>query len=512
MPTSDAIPPRNFAHLLWDAGAAHADRPAMVERGQPPVMYASLLARAEGIAAALAAQGIGKGDRVGVSLRRGEEAAAAFFAVLAVGATAINVNEMYRPRQVEYVLAHAKARALVTSADVLGAHPRPLQVSAAILDVSTLSGGRFAPVACAPGDEAQICYTSGSTGQPKGVRVSHRNLWAGVRTVVDYLGIRADDRIASLLPFSFVYGFNQLACALATGATLAIERSALALEIVNALRAHEVTVLAAVPPLWLQLLKTPGFGDTPLASLRIATNAGGRIPPEAVLRLLGAQPQVRFFSMYGLTEVFRSTYLPPELAADHPDSMGRAVPGAQVYVVREDGGLAEAGEVGELVHRGPTVALGYLDDPEGTARVFRPNAFDPSAPADERVVHSGDLVRRDAEGLLYYVGRRDRMIKTLGYRVSPDEIADVMYQSGAIEEGVVVTEPDEQRGERIVAYVVLRQGATLQQLKVHCGTELPRYMQPARFEVREVLPRNANGKHDLQALGTAGRAQPALQD
>jgi acyl-CoA synthetase (AMP-forming)/AMP-acid ligase II len=346
---------------------------------------------------------------------------------------------------------------------------------------------------------AQITYTSGSTGQPKGVMMSHENLWAGVRVVANYLGLNGDDRIAGLLPFSFVYGFNQLTTALYVGASLVIERSTLAQEIVGTLRRERVTVLAAVPPLWQQLLAIPSFRAERLDALRIMTNAGGRLPPASVGELRRAQPQAKLYLMYGLTEVFRSTFLNPEEVDDHPDSMGRAVPESTVYVVTEGGRLAKPGEVGELLHGGPTVGLGYLGDPEASKRVFRPNPF-ASAGGPARVVYSGDLVRRDEAGRLYYVGRRDRMIKTLGFRVSPDEISDVIQASGFVTEAAVVTEPDPQRGERIVACIVLRTGSALDQVRRFCGLELPRYMQPFRYVVMDAIPRNASGKHDLIQL------------
>ena len=188
--------------------------------------------------------------------------------------------------------------------------------------------------------------------------------------------------------------------------------------------------------------------------------------------------------------------------------MGRAIPGAEVMVLRDDLTPCQPGEVGELVHRGPTVTLGYWNDPEGTARIYRPNPLRPSGVPDaERVVFSGDLVRQDADGWLYFVGRSQRMIKTLGYRVSPDEIGTVLHASGEIAECIVTSEPDEARGERIVAYVVLAAGAGsdgLKRLRRYAGVELPRYMQPARYEVREALPRLPSGKHDLGAL----RAEP----
>jgi acyl-CoA synthetase (AMP-forming)/AMP-acid ligase II len=219
-----------------------------------------------------------------------------------------------------------------------------------------------------------------------------------------------------------------------------------------------------------------------------------------VIELRRAQPHARLFLMYGLTEVFRSTYLAPEEVDAHPDSMGRAVPESVVYVVREDGTEAAPGEVGELVHGGPSVGIGYVGDEAATARVFRANPFHDRDAAPARVVYSGDLVRRDADGRLYHVGRRDRMIKTLGFRVSPDEICDVIQASGLVVEAAVVAEPDAQRGERIVGVVVLKEGATIEQLRRHCGVELPRYMQPARFVTLSSIPRNGSGKHDIPTL------------
>ncbi len=491
----------NVARLLWDAAAAHPDRIAIAE-DDTAWTYRALRDRAGAIATALAAAGIGRGDRVAVLLPHGADAAAAFYGATATGAVVTLLNWLYRPRQVEHALAQVDVAVLLTSDEWLGQQPRALETGARLLRIESVGAtGTAAPAECEAAAAAQITFTSGSTGGPKAVVMSHDNLLAGIRTVVDYLGITAADRIASVLPFSFVYGFNQLNCALATGARLEIVRSTLAAEIVAALRRNACTVLAAVPPLWMQLLRVRDFAE-PLPSLRILTCAGGRLSPEGVRGLRQAQPQAALFLMYGLTEVFRSTFLPPDEVDAHPDSMGRAVPGSAVYVLRDDGTPCDVGEVGELVHAGPTVALGYWNDPEATARTFRPNpTADARIPSLARAVHSGDLVRRDAEGRLYYVGRRDRMIKTLGFRVSPDEIADVIYASKQVAEAVITSEPDEARGERIVAHVVLAPDGALEVLRRWCGVELPRHMQPARWDVRTAIPRNASGKHDLQALG-----------
>jgi acyl-CoA synthetase (AMP-forming)/AMP-acid ligase II len=347
---------------------------------------------------------------------------------------------------------------------------------------------------------AQIIYTSGSTGLPKGVALSHANIWAGMQAVTSYVGISSGDRIASLLPFSFDYGLNQLLCAVGTGATLVIERSPIAARIIATLREREVTVLAAVPPLWLQLLDVKDFRAAPLPVLRAMTNSGGRLPQDAVSALRRSQPHADVFLMYGLTEAFRSTYVRPELVDRKPTSIGQAIPGAEVLVVRKDLSRCDSGEVGELVHRGPTVALGYWDDPDATAQVYRPHPLrPPGTPDAERVVFSGDLVYRDEENDLFFVGREDVMIKTLGYRVSPDEVADALYASGQVVEALVAAEPDDVRGQRIVAYVVLKKGGRLDRLEEFAVSEMPRYMQPSRIEVREELVRTTSGKHDAAA-------------
>jgi len=494
----------NAAWLLWHAEARRPAHPA-IEEGARVTTYRDLGASARAMAGHLRSLGVGPGDRVAILLQRGAEAASAFFGILAVGGVAINVNESLRARQVEHVLGHSGARALVTNAEMLGWLGRPLETSAhTVLLDAPLAPASFTPVPRVAQDPANIIYTSGSTGLPKGVLISHGNLWAGAQSVASYTGLSPDDRIASLLPFSFDYGFNQLLTTLLVGATLVVERSPLAATVAKTLREAAITVLPCVPPLWLQLLGTPSFRTT-LPALRVMTNTGGRVPVEAVRALREAHPQARLFLMYGLTEAFRSTYLPPEEVDRRPDSIGRAIPGAQIMVLTADQREALPGEEGELVHRGPTVALGYWDDPEATARVYRPNPLRPAGTPDaERVVYSGDIVRRDAEGFLYYVGRHDRIIKTMGYRVSPDEVASVLYASKQILEAIITAEPDEARGNRIVAHVVLAATGTLDALKAYVGSELPRYMQPARIEVHATLPRTSSGKHDTKALASGG--------
>ncbi|MEO8029286.1 MAG: AMP-binding protein [Gemmatimonadota bacterium] len=492
----------NAAHLLWRMAAERPGHPVILD-GDRSCSYAELHAMACGVATRLTALGVMPGDRVGILLDRGAPAAACFFGTIATGAVAININESLRARQVEHVLAHSGARVLLTSADMPDRLGRALETEAQIeLDPPVAVATGYEPVERVMHDPAKIIYTSGSTGMPKGVLISHGNLWAGAQSVAGYTGLQATDRIASLLPFSFDYGFNQLLTTLLVGATLVIERASLAAMIAETLRRQAVTVLPCVPPLWLQLLAAPAFRQT-LPALRVMTNTGGRLPIEAVRALRASHPDARLFLMYGLTEAFRSTYLPPDEADHHPDSIGRAIPGAQIMVLTDELQEAAPGEEGELVHRGPTVALGYWNDPETTAAVYRPNPLRPAGSPDvERVVFSGDIVRRDADGWLYYCGRRDKIIKTMGYRVSPDEVASVLYASKEIVEAIITAEPDDARGNLIIAHVVLAELGTLERLRRFIGTELPRYMQPARIETYAELPRTTSGKHDPKALAS----------
>jgi len=491
---------RNIANLLWSVAGAHEPSPAVIERGRK-TSYAALRERAAAIARALLEGGLRPNDRVAILLENGADAVAAFFAVVAAGGIAVILNQALRPRQMAQMMGDSGATLLITSANIPPDQGPPLSSGQRVLRVEDVSGAaEIAPVSRASADPAQIIYTSGSTGPPKGVVVSHGNLWASMHAVTSYLGIVPGDRIAGILPFGFVYGMSQVLCAVGTGAALVVERSPLATRLVAEMRAQQVTVLAAVPPLWLQLLAVPAFRATPLPDLRVVTNAGGRLPVAAVRALRQTQPQAQLFLMYGLTEALRCTFLPPDEVDRRPDSIGRAIPGATVLVLRDDLSPCAPAEVGELVHCGPTVTLGYWNDAEATARVFRPDPRVAANAGTGRVVFTGDLVRQDDTGFLYYVGRRDRMIKTLGYRVSPDEVSEVIYASGEVADCLVVAEADELRGQRIVAHVVLVAGGSLKSLERHCGLELPRYMQPARFEIRDHLPRLPNGKHDLAAI------------
>jgi acyl-CoA ligase (AMP-forming) (exosortase A-associated) len=358
-------------------------------------------------------------------------------------------------------------------------------------------------------DVAAIFYTSGSTGLPKGVVLSHRNLVAGAQSVAGYLENRASDVLLAVLPLSFDAGFSQLTTGFLVGARVVLLNHLFAADVIKAMAREGVTGITAVPPLYMQLAAL----DWPAAAtarLRYFACTGGRMPPDALQRLRERAPLALPFLMYGLTEAFRSTYLPPAEVDRRPGSMGRAIPNVEILVLREDGSECAVDEPGELVHRGPLVAQGYWRRPAETAERFRPlpaalSAARAGLAQPELAVYSGDTVRRDAQGFLYFVGRRDEMIKTSGYRVSPTEVEACVAGSGLVQEVLAVGRAHASLGQAIVVAALPSERASGDEtadtaaLLAHCRAELPAYMVPAQVVwVRAPFPRNPNGKLDRQ--------------
>jgi acyl-CoA ligase (AMP-forming) (exosortase A-associated) len=367
----------------------------------------------------------------------------------------------------------------------------------------TTATGLFCPHRTIDGDMAAILYTSGSTGRPKGVVLSHRNMVAGAQSVAQYLENNPEDRILSVLPLSFDYGLSQLSTAFHAGACAVLINHLLPRDIVNAVEKERITGLAAVPPLWIQLTQLTWPEQ---CSLRYITNSGGAMQRTTLDLLRRALPDTKVFLMYGLTEAFRSTFLPPSELDRRPDSMGKAIPNAEILVVREDGSPCAPGEPGELVHRGALVSLGYWNDPAKTAERFKPVPSPHSGlPIPEMAVWSGDTVRTDEEGFLYFISRKDEMIKTSGYRVSPTEVEEVVYSTNQVAEAAAIGVEHPVLGQAIVVVAIGRAGQQLdaEALLAACKPSLPAYMMPARVEVREgSLPRNPNGKIDRKLLIT----------
>ena len=485
---------------LLRAAGSHPDAVAIVStRGA--WTYHELADRASRFAASLARAGLEPGDRLGIYLDKTPDSVVALYAAWIAGGIAVPINQGLRGPQVQHILDDAGCRLLASEPRKLrGIAPEHLGAAKTIqvsydgppLERADLNGGD-APAA--------LLYTSGSSGRPKGILVSQANLVAGAEIVSGYLGLASSDRILSVLPFSFDYGLNQLLCSVLRGACCVLQRSTLLADLCRSLKEQEITVLAGVPPLWIQLMQDLSpFLETELPCLRILTNSGGVFPVDLVQRYRQKLPEARIFLMYGLSEAFRSSYLPPEQLDARPGSMGRAIPRCELFVLDEAGRECAPGEVGELVHRGPTVTLGYWNAPEATARVFRPDPIDPSRP--ERVVYSGDLVRRDDEGFLYFVSRRDQMIKSMGYRISPEDVEEQLRSSGLLAEVVVGGRPDPVAGQVVVAHVVPAAPETFdrEDLLLFCRREMPGYMVPTEIHVHAALPRSPSGKFDRKSL------------
>jgi acyl-CoA ligase (AMP-forming) (exosortase A-associated) len=519
--------------LLHDALFVHAERSpdaqalSDAKAAQPYARVAESVQRAGG---AFVANALAPRERVAIYLDKRLETVHALFGASLAGGVFVPVNPLLKAEQVAYILHDCNVRILVTSADrlagltdVLSAcpdlhsvlvvgtesteeqrlgHVRVLSWEARLAAAEPASG----PASRRPidTDMAAILYTSGSTGRPKGVVLSHHNMVAGAESVATYLENRPDDRLLSVLPLSFDYGLSQLTTAFARGASVVLLNYLLPRDVIKAVARAGITGLAAVPPLWIQLAQLD-WPDEARASLRYLTNSGGAMPRKTLDALRSKLPNAQFFLMYGLTEAFRSTYLPPAELDRRPDSMGKAIPNAEIMVVREDGSPCAPDEPGELVHRGALVSMGYWNDAERTAERFRPAPGQPEGlPLPEIAVWSGDTVRRDAEDYLYFIGRQDEMIKTSGYRVSPNEVEEVVYATGLVAETAALGVAHPVLGQGIVL-VVLGKEATLtsQALLDALRPRLPAYMLPAHLEVREQpLPRNANGKIDRKALAT----------
>jgi acyl-CoA ligase (AMP-forming) (exosortase A-associated) len=483
--------------------------------------YGELARQIARAASGLRALGIRRGDRVAVYAEKRLETVVAMFAVSAAGAVLVPVNPLFKERHVQQVVADCGARAVITTAErlqtvgtalgadcgvehlvcigaaVAAASPAPDGGAWKVTGWDEVASGPAERLAEAEGvvdtDIAAIFYTSGSTGGPKGVVLSHRNVIAGAESVAGYLGHTADDTVLSVLPLSFDAGFSQLTTTFVSGAHVVLTNYLVPRDIVRLCARHSVTALTCVPPLWLQLAALEWPAES-ARSLRYFANTGGRMPKTALDRLRELFPQAAPYLMYGLTEAFRSTYLDPAEVDRRPDSIGRAIPNAEVLVVRPDGTPCDPGEHGELVHRGALVSLGYWNDPERTEQRFRPAPGTRTAVRPELAVWSGDTAYRDEDGFLYFVGRTDEMIKSSGYRISPAEIEEAAYATGLVGEAVALGVADDRLGHSVV--LVVDGPCDTELLDKALAHILPRYMLPHHTVVLGALPRSVNDKFD----------------
>lgn len=531
----------NLLNELIALSASRAPHAIALIQGDQAMHYAELQDLVENFGSGLLCLGVARAERVAIYLDKSFEAVVASFGCSAAGAVFVPVNPLLKPEQVAFILQDCNVRVLVTTSQRLSILQQALCAChdlrhIVLTDAATeeipyqhdsvrpvevvswrvLTGHPSKPPhRVIDTDMAAILYTSGSSGHPKGVVLSHRNMVAGAKSVASYLENSAHDILLAVLPLSFDAGFSQLTTAFHVGARAVLLNYLLPRDILKSMEREEVTGLTAVPPLYIQLTQIP-WPKSIGKSLRYFANTGGRMPRETLAALRTRVPQAKPYLMYGLTEAFRSTYLPPEEVDRRPDSIGRAIPNAEILVLREDGCACSPDEPGELVHRGALVAMGYWNDAAKTAERYKALPVKASGRTTglmlpEYAVYSGDTVRMDSEGFLYFIGRSDEMIKTSGYRVSPTEVEEVLYATQLIGECMVFGVDHPRLGQAIHAIVtpaVQSRMGDVAALMEACRARMPTYMVPAEIEwVDGPLARNPNGKIDRRLLTTQWRAR-----
>jgi long-chain acyl-CoA synthetase len=483
------------------------------EPGAARLTYAEVDAAANRVARLLKDCGAGKGDRIAILAHNGIEYVAAWFAALKLGAVAVPVNTASDPLSLAHVVADSGARVLVVGPRLerivhaageriaalstivtAGAAAARQAIATAVVGVNVVPFANADGLASTPidaviddRDPAAIIYTSGSTGRPRGATLTHRALVTNTRSIVAYLELHADDRVLVVLPFHYVYGKSLLTTATAVGATLVVENRfqypATALDTL----AHErCTGLAGVPSTFAILVHRAGLASRSLPTLRWVTQAGGGMSPALTRALIEALPDRRIHVMYGATEASaRLAHLPPDELGEAIGSIGRAIANVELVVRRPDASVCDVDEVGELFARGENLMTGYWNDPEETARVLGPHGY-----------ATGDLARRDAAGRLWLVGRKKDLLKVGGHRVASKEIEDAIADHPGVAEVAVIGVPDELLGDRLHAFVVLREGHSLDasSLGAFLKDRIASYKIPDAVEIRADLPRSSAGK------------------
>ncbi|HEU4412582.1 MAG TPA: AMP-binding protein [Polyangiaceae bacterium] len=514
MTRPDRAPPPSLDGYLARSAARLPDKAALACGGRR-LTYAEIAGAAAALAGALAARGVGRGDRVVVFMDNSAEAAVSFWGVLGAGAVAVMVNPLTKADKLAYLIADSGARALLTEAHLAPAFAPAAARSpglaaclvAGALDPARLAArppglGAFAaalaegapppPRRADPADLAALIYTSGTTGEPKGVMHEHRGLVAAAESIAAYLENAEDDVCLGVLPLAFGYGLFQMIVAFAVGARLVLERGfAYPAKVLEVMAAERVTGFAGVPALYAMLAGMASIGGYDFSSVRYLTNAAAALPSKHVGRLREIFPRAKIFSMYGQTECIRACYLPPELVDRKPESVGVAIPGAEAWVEGEAGERLGPGEVGELVLRGPTLMRGYWGRPAATALKLRPGPG-----GGERVLHTGDRFRLDGEGHLHFVARADDVIKSRGEKVSPREVENAIVAIGGVREAAVIGVPDPVLGQAVKAFVVLEAGASLSEKDVQreCQQRLESFMVPKHVAFVADLPKTDTGK------------------
>lgn len=506
--------------FLQNSAIKYCDKTALVV-GSRRLTYGELDRQCNQLARVLVGEGIGRADRVAIYLENSVETVLAIHAVLKAGAVFLTVDPTMKAEKAAYILKDCRAAGLITSRrkwvaaqselgeiphlkTVVLSGPGPsdrgngnqrflsLEEVLAQEDSRPLGPNRNIDI-----DLAALIYTSGSTGRPKGVMLTHLNIVSAITSITTYLENTPDDVILNVLPLSFSYGLTQILTTFQVGATLVLEPSFAYPAVVLQRLVHERVSGFAIVPTIAAILLQMNLEKQDLSSLRYITNAAAPLSPERILQLRKALPHVKIYSMHGLTECIRTTYLPPDQIDVRTSSVGRGMPNVELYLVDEDGHRVGPGVVGELVARGSNVMRGYWEMPEETDRTLKPGPL-----PGEKVLLSGDLFRADEEGYLYFVSRKDDIIKTVGEKVSPKEVEDVLYTLNSVAEAAVIGVYDEVLGNAIKAVIVLQSGTQLSEQEVlrHCAKHLEAIKVPKFVEFRDELPKTPSGKINKRIL------------
>ncbi len=520
-----------FVHELISHSAQRSPEAIALQIKNDQFSYKQLNEKITKVAQGYASLDIAQGDRIGIYLAKNQENVQSMFSCSLLGAVFVPINPVLKSPQVHYIANDCQIKLLVTNRArltaltpllsslptlrtiiVIDANEQQIEQITCPKTIKLLSWQSFISQEYINGklqsstsanDLAAILYTSGSTGQPKGIMLSHTNIVLGAESVSQYLQQTAVDNILAVLPLSFDYGLNQLTSCFLVGAKCVLLDYLLANDVIKAINKYKITGLAAVPPLWMQLTKAKWPKDV-AHSVRYFTNSGGVLPLKTLAALRQNMPQAKPYLMYGLTEAFRSSFLSPAEIDNRPKSMGKAIPHAEILVLREDGSVCDDDEIGELIHIGPLVTLGYWQNDVATAERFK--VTPKQAKNAQKIplsVFSGDYVKRDSAGFLYFISRKDTMIKTSGYRVSPTELESVLLQCPEVDETAVIAIPSIELGQAIIALVVTsnnEQESIAKNIMKYCLLNLPNYMIPKKIVFLAELPRNANGKVDTKTL------------
>lgn len=502
-------------HALRAFAGSAPDRTALVAEGRR-LSYGELNALVDRCAALFREAGVTRGERVVAALDNGVDAVIAYYGAIRADGVPSLLPTNTRPRRLGQVLTVAEPRVLVAARSMreclasVAELPAAARPSATFLSGAALPGGEepqagidFAAAVAGAAeraperrsiepDLATLCWTSGSTGEPKGVMLTHQNLRNSSAAIGAYLGHTQDDVALCVLPLSHTYGLFQLLVTHVFGGTVVLEKGfSMPWPIVQKLAEERVTGFAGVPTIFASMLSLKNMAKADLSALRYMTNAAYGLPAAQLLRLRELLPQVRFFAMYGQTECTRVCYLPPELALERPASVGIAMPNEELWIEREDGSHAAPGEVGELVVRGPNVMRGYFRNPEATARALRPGPI-----PGEVVLHTGDLFKTDDQGYLYFVARKDDIIKTRGEKVSPLEVESVICKIAGVVEAAAVGVADQVLGQAVKVAVVKAEGAEVSadEIRKRVRAELDEVAVPKFVDFVDALPKTASGK------------------